>query len=142
MRLTASLVRDGRGVPLHCIAQIGDITGSKRLEHMLGSARDEAVAASRLKSEFLAMVIQEFQSPIDAIVVASRLLRKMPRTPLQAEHIRTIDVAGESLLSVSSEISHYSKIEAGEITLEAVPFDLRHCVNAAVALFAECNAST
>ena len=64
VRLTVSLVRDAAGQPLHFVSQVEDITESKRLQEDLARARDEAVAASRFKSEFLATVSQAFTAQV------------------------------------------------------------------------------
>jgi PAS domain S-box-containing protein len=135
--LTASLIRDEAGAPLHCIAQIEDITGRKRLEGNLAGARDEALESARIKSEFLATMTDEIRLPINEVVNAARGLRDTPLTGTQAEKIRTIETAGEALLTLSNDILDYSKIEAGQIGLESVHFNLRQCVNDTLALFAQ-----
>ena len=137
IRLTASLARDAHGAPVHVIAQVEDITDRKRLEGNLASARDQALEASRHKSEFLATMIDEIRTPTNDVIGVTRLLRDTPLTPAQAGYVRTVEASGDSLLTISNDILDYSKIDAGEIELEVAPFDLRACVDEAVALFAE-----
>ena len=137
IRLTASLVRDEHDTPLHCIAHVEDITARKRLEGNLANARDEAVEAALLKSEFLATMIDEIRPPINEVMAASQILREGPLTPVQSAQVRTVEAAGDSLLTMSGDILDFSKIEAGQIDLEAVCFNLRECVNQVLALFAE-----
>ncbi len=137
VRLTASLVRDEQGAPLHCIAQIEDITGRRRLEGNLASARDEALESARIKSEFLATMTDEIRAPINEVVTAARLLHVTSLTSAQSSILRTIETAGESLHTVSNDIMDYSKIVTDQIDLASARFDLRQCVNATLALFAE-----
>ena len=136
IRLTASLVRDSAGAPLHIIAQIEDIMERKQLEKNLAHARDQALEASRLKSEFLAMMSHEIRTPMNGVIGMTALLRDSPLTATQADYVRTIESSGDSLLTILNDILDYSKIEAGRIELEIGPFDLRECVNDALDLFA------
>lgn len=135
VRLTVSAVRDAKDNVVHFISQIEDVTAQKQLEESLARARDQAVEASRMKSEFLATMSHEIRTPMNGVIGMTTLLRDTPLTPTQAEYVRTIEASGEALLAIINDILDYSKVEAGRIELEVVPFDLRQCVQDAIDLF-------
>jgi PAS domain S-box-containing protein len=136
VRLTVSIVRDEHDRPVHFVSQIEDITERKRLEENLKSARDQALEASRLKSEFLATMSHEIRTPMNGVIGMTALLRDTPLTSVQADYVHTIESSGESLLTIINDILDYSKIEAGRIELEVAPFDLRQCIEDSLDLFA------
>ncbi|HYP17537.1 MAG TPA: PAS domain S-box protein, partial [Opitutus sp.] len=136
IRLTASLIRDATGAPVHCIAQIEDITEHKRLESNLAQARDEALTASRLKSEFLATMSHEIRTPINGITGMAALLADTPLTAQQQHMSGVILRSAETLLAIINDILDFSKIEAGKLRLEPAEFDLRQVVEETLALLA------
>jgi PAS domain S-box-containing protein len=136
VRLTVSMVRDSQDRPVHFVSQIEDITEHKRLQRRLAEARDQAVEASRLKSEFLATMSHEIRTPMNGVIGMTALLRDTPLTAAQAEYVRTIESSGESLLTIINDILDYSKIEAGRLELDVAPFPVRQCVEDVIDLFA------
>ena len=87
-------------------------------------ARDEALAASRAKSEFLATMSHEIRTPMNAIVGFTQLLLKSDLTEKQRQQVSNIDVSGRNLLQIINDILDFSKIEAGKLELESTEFDL------------------
>lgn len=88
-------------------------------------ARDDALAASKTKSEFLAVMSHEIRTPMNAIIGFADLLSKTPLTPHQDKYVRRIFVSSKSLLQIINDILDFSKIEAGKLHLEIIDFSIR-----------------
>lgn len=88
----------------------------------------EAEEASRTKSLFLANMSHEIRTPMNAILGFCHLVARSELTSKQRDHISKINESGVSLLRLLNDILDFSKNEAGKLTLEARPFDLRAAV--------------
>ncbi len=97
----------------------------KRTADELKESRDSAVAATRMKSVFLANMSHEIRTPMNGVIGMTHLLLSTPLSDKQIGYARTVRQSAESLLAILNDILDLSKMEAGKMTLETFPFDLR-----------------
>lgn len=90
----------------------------------LATALKEAETSTKAKSGFLASVSHEIRTPMNGVLGMSEALLNGELPDEQRKLAKTIKRSGEGLLTIINEILDYSKIEAGEFTIESEPFDL------------------
>jgi two-component system sensor histidine kinase EvgS len=102
----------------------------------LARARDLAEAASRAKDDFLAMMSHEIRTPMNGVLGLVEVLERTHLNADQGEMLGMIHESAGALLQILDDLLDYSKIEAGRLTIEAEPIDMRELVDNAVGLLA------
>ena len=135
--LAASPILDPAGAVVGISSIAHDITDRRQIQEALATARDQALEASRLKSQFLATMSHEIRTPMNGVIGLTGLLLDTELDPLQQQYADGIRNAGEALLSIINDILDFSKIEAGKLELETVDFDLPQLVEEVAELVSE-----
>ena len=123
------------------ISELGELTaavarlvteredGREALERALVAAE----AANRVKSEFLANMSHEIRTPMNGVLGMIDLMLETPLNDQQRQYGTIVKQSAESLIRIINEILDFSRIEAGKLTVESLPCDVRQCVGDAVA---------
>ncbi|GBC59409.1 hypothetical protein DENIS_0348 [Desulfonema ishimotonii] len=106
---------------------MGTVSVRKMLEALAKAevcARESAETATRAKSQFLANMSHDIRTPMNAILGMADLLWESPLNPDQRKCVSVFRSAGENLLALINDILDLSRVEAGQIELESIDFDL------------------
>lgn len=126
--------KDGSSFPTEyftCLAQVGDqelvigmdhdSTARHEAEIALVAAKEEAEAADRAKSDFLAVMSHEIRTPMNGVIGFTNLLEDTPLNNEQRDWLNTIRQSGETLLTLINDVLDFSKIESGKMDMEQIP---------------------
>ncbi|MEY4255273.1 MAG: hypothetical protein RLZZ141_500 [Pseudomonadota bacterium] len=110
----------------------------RRLNRKLVTARQAAEAArlaaeeaNQAKSQFLANISHEIRTPLNGVLGLAQAISADELTPVQAERIGVLRQSGFGLLTILNDLLDVAKIEAGKLTIEAVPFNPQEVLTAA-----------
>ena len=121
---------DGRpdGRPILVRTTVFNATDRKEYERELVRERQRAEQAGQAKSDFLSMISHEIRTPLNAIIGVAHLFKMTELSPQQQKLARILGSSSESLLHLVNQILDFGKIEAGKMSLEERPVDLRQLV--------------
>ena len=114
--------------------QLGRVAERESASRALAAARDAAMEASRLKSQFLATMSHEIRTPMNGVIGLNELLLRTELDGHQRRLASGMQLAGRTLLGLINDILDFSKIEAGELELEVVDFDVREILEEVTAI--------
>jgi len=106
------------------IGAVQDITDARQAAEQLRSAKNAADAASTAKGLFLANMSHEIRTPLNGVIGMTALLLETPLNEQQREYADIARSSGQTLLALINDILDISKIEAGQLELEDIDFNL------------------
>lgn len=112
-----------------------DISIQQEAESALKAARDAALRANEMKSQFVANVSHEIRTPMNGILGMTQLLLGSDLNPRQRDYATTIAHSAEALMGVINDLLDFSKIEAGHLNIESIDFNLNSLLKDVIDLY-------
>ncbi|MCO6060297.1 CHASE domain-containing protein [Pseudomonas sp. MOB-449] len=129
VQLTVTAVRNSAGAIVGFLGIGKDISKEREAAQQLRDAKERAESASRSKSEFVASMSHEIRTPMSAVLGIAQLLTTTSLTADQRKYVQMLRGAGESLLVILNDVLDFSKLEAGQLSVNSAPFRLGDVLN-------------
>ncbi|MDR2479247.1 MAG: response regulator [Treponema sp.] len=110
-----------------------DITGLRRLQRELVSAKEQAEYYSKAKSDFLSRMSHEMRTPMNAVIGMTALAKNAVSSEERSRYFTQLDSAAQDLLGIINDMLDMAKIDAGDFDLNPKPFVFQAAVQAVVA---------
>jgi signal transduction histidine kinase/CheY-like chemotaxis protein len=114
------------------VKTLSDMTARRRDQDLLLEARDRAETASRARTSFLATMSHEIRTPLSGIVSMADLIAATPLDPVQQRYIEITRDSAEHLLALLSDVLDVTKLDADQVSLEHIRFDLFRTIRGAL----------
>ena len=111
------------------------ILDSFQKQQQLAEAREKSVAASKAKSQFLAMMTHELRTPLNGVIGMSNKLNEKITEGEERQYINVIQTSANQLLNIINDTLDFSKIEANKLVLDIQPFDLLEALKSVINMF-------
>jgi len=134
--VNATAVYDKDGAYKMSRTTVFDRTESKILEAQLQQRTRDAEAANQSKSDFLANISHEIRTPMNAIIGLTNLVLESELSTRQRDRLGKVSNSAKALLRLLNDILDHAKLEAGQLAIESMPFQLHQVVQEVHDLFA------
>lgn len=106
-----------------------DVTEKKKLKHRVDQERVKAIHSLKSKENFFANMSHEIRTPLNAIIGMESLIDKENLPKQEQDYLSNIKLSAKGLLQIINDILDYSKIEAGKLTIEKIPFKVQSIID-------------
>jgi len=130
-----TVIRDSSNEPVSVIGVVMDITDLKNTEEELVKTLAIAQESTKIKEQFLANMSHEIRTPIHGIISLVKILSGTALNEEQKKYLDAVQYSADNLMVIINDILDISKIEAGKMTFEEIPFSIKSIAQHAIDLF-------